>query len=146
MARQLFKRREEEWLILPAQGLNVADVDSSVISASLSVEQSQIGKTLSRLLVLIRNEGDKKVQDLQMILKAPGGLVIINPGEVFGVQEKRHKTGDIGSRENIRYKIDLKSRPEFRGGDLTFELRNPNHLESDTPYFTINLPLRANRI
>ena len=146
MARQLFKRREEEWLILPAQGLNVADVESSVISASLSVEQSHIGKTTSRLFVLIRNEGDKKVKDLHIILKAPGGLVIINPGEVFGVQEKRHKTGAISARQNIRYKIDLKSRPEFRGGDLTFELRNPNQLESEAPYFAINLPLRANRL
>jgi hypothetical protein len=146
MAIQIFKRKQEHWITAPAQALNVANIDSSVISASINVEESVVGQSPARLLVLIRNEGDKKVKNILMVLKAPAGVVIVNPGEVFGIEEKRHKTGAITAHQNIRYKIDLKSRPEFRGGEIVFELRDPASAESEDPYFTINLPLSVHSI
>ena len=146
MAIQLFKRKQEQWMTAPAQGLNVANVDSSVISASINIEESIVGHTSARLIVLIRNEGEKKVRDLLMVLKAPSGLVVVNPGELFGIEVKRHKTGPINARQNIRYKIDLKSRPEFRGGEVIFELRDPDSAESAEPYFAINLPVSVRTV
>jgi hypothetical protein len=81
-----------------------------------------------------------------MVLKAPSGLVIVNPGELFGIEVKRHKTGPINARQNIRYKINLKSRPEYRGGEVIFELRDPDSAESAEPYFAINLPVSVRTV
>ncbi len=146
MALSLFKRTESRWLLRPAQGLNVADVDISTVSAAVNVDQSEVGVTAAPVFVLIKNEGKKPLPDMLAVLRAPAGISIIHPEELFGVTEKRQRTGKMRAGQIIRYKVAIKTKPEFRGGVLEFELRNPDLSPSDPSYFTIKLNLQADRL
>jgi len=145
MALSLFKRTEPKWHLRPAQGLNVVDVELSTVSAALSVDGSEVGIYPAQVFVLIKNEGSKPLPDMLAILRAPAESSIVHPEELFGVSEKRQLTGKMRAQQIIRYKVALKTRPEFRGGTLVFELRNPDLPASDSAYFTIKLELHADR-
>jgi len=146
MVRALFKRAEPRWLVRPAQGLNVADVELSTVSAAINIDGGEVGLVPAPVFVLIKNEGSKPLPDSLAILRAPAGAVIIHPDEIFGVAEKRQRTGKMRAGQITRYKVALKTRPEFRGGTVEFELRNPELSPSDNPYFSIKLELRTDRI
>ena len=145
MALSLFKRTEPKWHLRPAQGLSVVDVELSTVSAALSVDGAEVGMNPAQVFVLIKNEGSKPLPDMLAILRAPADASIVHPEELFGVAEKRQLTGQMRARQIIRYKVALKTRPEFRGGTLDFELRNPDLPASDPAYFTIKLELHADR-
>ena len=146
MALSLFKRNESRWFLRPAQGLNVADVGLSTVSAGVNVDQSEVGATSSPVFVLIKNEGKKPLSDMLAILRAPNGASIIPPDAVLGVTEKRQRTGNMRAGQIIRYKVAIKTKPEFRGGVLEFELRNPDISPSGPGYFSIKLNLQADRL
>jgi len=146
MALSLFKRTEPRWYLGPAQGLNVADVDLSTVSAAVNMDQSEVGITTAPVFVLIKNEGKKPLPDMLAILRAPAGASIIHPEELFGVAEKRQRTGKMRAGQIIRYKVAIKTKPDFRGGVLEFELRNPDVSPSDPGYFSIRLNLHADRL
>ena len=146
MALSLFKRTEPRWFLRPAQGLNVADVDLSTVSAAVNMDQSEVGITTAPVFVLIKNEGKKPLPDMLAILRAPAGASIIHPEELFGVAEKRQRTGKMRAGQIIRYKVAIKTKPDFRGGVLEFELRNPDVSPSGPGYFSIKLNLQADRL
>lgn len=146
MALSLFKKSESRWLIRPAQGLNVAEVGLSTVSAAVNIDGAEVGISTAQVFVLIKNEGDKAIPDLMAVLRAPAGLSIVSADQLFGSAEKRERTGRIRAGQIIRYKIALKSRPEFRGGTVEFELRNPDLAPSDVPIFRISLELQTDRI
>ena len=146
MALSLFKRTAPRWYLRSAQGLNVADVDLSTVSAAINIDGAEVGITPAQIFVLIKNEGKKPLPDMLAVLRAPAETSIIHPEELFGVAEKRQRTGAIRAGQVIRYKVALKTRPEFRGGVVEFELRNPDLSPSDDPYFSIKLDLNISRI
>lgn len=146
MALSLFKRTEPRWFLRPAQGLNVADVDLSTVSAAVNMDQSEVGITTTPVFVLIKNEGKKPLPDMLAILRAPAGASIIHLEELFGVAEKRQRTGKMRAGQIIRYKVAIKTKPDFRGGVLEFELRNPDVSPSGPGYFSIKLNLQADRL
>jgi hypothetical protein len=145
MALSLFKRSETRWYLRPAQGLNVADVEMSTVSAAVNIDRSEVGVTSAPVFVLIKNEGNKPLPDMLAVLRAPTGATIIHPEEVFGVAEKRQRTGKMRAGAIIRYKVALKTKPDFRGGVVEFELRNPDLAPNDPSYFAIKLEVQADR-
>ena len=146
MALSLFKRTEPRWFLRPAQGLNVADADMSTVSAAINIDGAEVGITPAQVFVLIKNEGKKPLPDMLAVLRAPSGSSIIHPEELFGVAEKRQRTGAMRAGQVIRYKVAIKTKPEFRGGVLEFELRNPDISPSGPGYFSIKLNLQADRL
>ena len=123
----------------------MVDVNQSTVSAAISVDGAQVGERPAQIFVLIKNEGTKPLPDMMAILRAPAGTTIAPPDELFGVAEKRQRTGKMRAGQIIRYKIALKSRIEFRGGVLEFELRDPDLAPMDPPYFAIRTELLTDR-
>jgi hypothetical protein len=146
MPRPFFKRAVDRRYVRPAQGLNVANVELSTVSTAINIEQAEVSVTSAPVFVLIKNEGRKSLPDMLAILRAPEGASITHSAELSGEPEKRQRTGKMHPGQIIRYKVAIRTKPEFRGGVLEFELRNPDLSPSDPSYFSIKLDLQADRL
>lgn len=114
-----------------SQGINIGNVNKTVVSVAVEVKEGEAGSRESSLFVTIKNEGERKLKSLVLSMQAPTGIQIVNPGDLFGTAQRTHKTNELAPNQNLRFKLALRAYPEFREGTLTFELLD-NDQESST--------------
>jgi hypothetical protein len=127
-----------------SQGINVGNINKTVVSVAVNVEEGLPGSRESSLVITIKNEGDRKLQSVFLSMQAPAGIQIVNPGDLFGSSQRTHKTDALAPKQNLRFKLGLKAHPEFRVGTLVFDLLDNDH-ESSTKsaHFGVEVVLRS---
>jgi hypothetical protein len=127
-----------------SQGINVGSVNETVVSVAVNVEEGVVGSRESSLFVTIKNEGDRKLRSLALTMQAPMGIQIVNPGDLFGSSQRSHKTESLAPKQVMKFKLGLRAHPEFRSGNLHFNLLD-NDMDSSTKnmHFGVEVVLRA---
>lgn len=127
-----------------SQGINVGNINKTVVSVAVNVEEGLPGSRESSLVITIKNEGDRKLQSVFLSMQAPVGIQIVNPGDLFGSAQKSHKTQALAPKQIMKFKLGLRAHPEFRNGALVFNLLD-NDIESPTnnAHFGVEVMLRS---
>jgi hypothetical protein len=127
-----------------SQGINIGNVNKTIVSVAVEVKEGEAGSRESSLFVTIKNEGEKKLKSLVLSMQAPTGIQIVNPGDLFGSAQRTHKTDALAPNQNLRFKLALRAHPEFREGTLIFDLLdNDNESSTNNMHFGVKVLLRS---
>jgi hypothetical protein len=127
-----------------SQGINVGNVNNSIVSIAVNVEEGVARSRESALFVTVKNEGEKSVKALFLTMSAPVGIQIVNPGDLFGSSNRSHRTENLAPQQSMRFKLALKAHEEFRSGTLSLDLLdNDPESSSANTHFRVEVSLRS---
>lgn len=122
--------------LLPTKAFDVLGLGNGTLTLAIEILPGAAIKNDpfhrdSKLIVGITNAGEHPIHEISVDAYAPEGVLLVNPGILFGSTRRHVHIGKLNVGQTIKYKVGIRVKEPFQQGSLLIEMHQRGVLSEE---------------